>query len=108
MDAVVIRGPALASPEVHMAKPPRLWKVLPHGPLERLEENLWSVTSAVPGIPGLDRRMAIVRRSDGGLLFFNAVPVSDAVLAELRALGTPAQVIVPQRLHMMDAHAFRE
>ena len=80
---------------------------MPHAPLERLDDNLWAVESDVPGIPGLERRMSIVRRADGGLLFYNAVPVSDAALGEIRALGPPAQLVIPQHLHMIDAHAFR-
>jgi hypothetical protein len=91
-----------------MSKPPRPWTVLPHGPLEQLEENLYAIESAVPGIPGLRRRMAIVRRADGGLLFFNGVPVGEDALARIRALGTPAMLVVPQHLHMIDAHAFRD
>jgi hypothetical protein len=88
--------------------PPRPWTVLPHGPLERLEENLHVVDGWVPGIPGLRRRMAVVRRSGGGLLFFNAVPVDEPTLAQVRALGRPEVLVVPQHLHMIDAHAFRE
>jgi hypothetical protein len=91
-----------------MPTSPRPWTVVPHGPVERLDENLFSVESAVPGIPGLRRRMTIVRRSDGGLLFFNAVPVGDEALARIRALGTPAILVIPQHLHMIDAHAFRQ
>jgi hypothetical protein len=91
-----------------MPKPPRPWIVLPHGPLKRLDENLYSIEGDVPGIPGLRRRMVVVRRSDGGLLFFNAVPVDEEALAQLRALGRPAQLVIPQQLHMIDAHAFRE
>ncbi|HET8732485.1 MAG TPA: hypothetical protein VFM45_01810, partial [Anaeromyxobacteraceae bacterium] len=60
-----------------MTRRPRPWTVLPHGPLERLEENLHVVDGWVPGIRGLRRRMAVVRRSDGGLVFFNAVPVDE-------------------------------
>ena len=91
-----------------MSKPPRPWTVLHHRPLQQLDENLWAVEGDVPGIAGLRRRMSIVRRSDGGLLFFNAVPVDDATLAQVRALGTPSILVIPQHLHMMDAHAFRE
>jgi hypothetical protein len=89
-------------------KTPRPWTVLPHGPLERLEENLHVVQGEVPGIPGLRRRMAIVRRADGTLLFFNAVPVGEETLDRIRGLGTPGMLVVPQQLHMLDAHAFRE
>jgi hypothetical protein len=91
-----------------MTKPPRPWTVVPHGPLEQLDRNLHAIEAEVPGIAGLRRRMAIVRRSDGGLLFFNAVPVGDEALAQIRALGTPAILVIPQQLHAMDAHAFRE
>jgi hypothetical protein len=81
---------------------------MPHRPLEAIDENLWAVRAAVPGIPGLDRRMCIVRRSDGGLLFYNAVPVDEPTLAAIRALGTPAQLVVPHELHTLDAEAFRQ
>jgi hypothetical protein len=91
-----------------MTRRPRPWTVLPHGPLERLDENLHAIEGDVPGIAGLRRRMAIVRRADGGLLFFNAVPVDEETLGRIRKLGTPAMLVVPQALHMIDAHAFRE
>ncbi|HVP67912.1 MAG TPA: hypothetical protein VMT17_11675 [Anaeromyxobacteraceae bacterium] len=91
-----------------MPKPPRPWTVLPHRPLERLEDNLYAIEGYVPGVPGLTRRMAIVRRTDGSLLFYNAVPVDEEALAAIRALGTPAMLVVPQHLHMIDANAFRE
>jgi hypothetical protein len=74
----------------------------------RLEENLFVVEGEVPGIPGLRRRMAIVRRTDGRLLFFNAVPLGEALLSQVTALGTPAFLVIPQHLHMIDARAFRE
>ena len=89
-------------------KAPRPWIVLPHRPLEKLEDNLYTIEGEVPGIPGLRRRMSIVRRSDGNLLFFNAVPVGEDALASIRALGRPAVLVVPHHLHMIDAHPFRE
>jgi hypothetical protein len=97
----------VARQEVRMPKPPRPWTVMPHGPLVRLDDNLWAVESDVPGIPALRRRMSIFRRADGRLTFYNAVPLADATLAELRALGEPAFLVVPHPLHMLDAHAFR-
>jgi hypothetical protein len=81
---------------------------MPHRPLEQLDENLWKVDGEVPGIPGLHRTMTIVRRPDGTLAFFNAVPVDEPTLAALRSLGTPRDLIIPQPLHMLDAHPFRE
>jgi hypothetical protein len=34
--------------------------------------------------------------------------VDDGTLARIRAIGTPAVLVIPQHLHMTDAHAFRE
>jgi hypothetical protein len=90
-----------------MARAPRPWTVTRHDPIEKLEDNLWTVNGDVPGVP-FRRRMSIVRRSDGTLLFFNAVPLEDAALAEVTAWGKPAILVVPHDQHMIDARAFAE
>jgi hypothetical protein len=90
-----------------MPKSPRPWIVAPHDPIAKLEDNLWSVDGDVPGMP-LRRRMVIARRADGSLVFYNGIPVDDAALAELRAWGKPAFLVVPNRFHRLDIHAFRE
>lgn len=86
---------------------PRPWTVLPHGPIERLEDDLWAVTGTLPRGP-MNRRMAIVRLSDGGLVFHNAIPLADGALREVEAFGRPAFLVVPNRYHRLDVHAFRE
>jgi hypothetical protein len=88
-----------------MARPRRPWIVTKHGPIEQLDDNLWSVESAVPGIP-MPRRMCIARMSDGKLVFFHAVPLEDAALEQVRGLGQPAYLVVGHSNHAMDAHAF--
>jgi hypothetical protein len=90
-----------------MPKAPRRWTVTPHSPLQKLEDNLWLVESQVPGAP-MRRRMAIIKRSDGTLLFYQAVPMTDDVLAEVKAWGRPTYLIVPHNQHGMDAPAFAE
>jgi hypothetical protein len=90
-----------------MAKPPRPWIVTKHGPLQKLEDNLWVVEGQVPGVP-FHRRMSIIKRADGTLLFFNAIPLEEAALAEVKAWGKPAILVVPHDQHMIDAHAFAE
>ena len=90
-----------------MPKPPRPWIVTKHGPIEKLEENLWIVDGDVPGMP-FRRRMSIVKRSDGTLLFFNAIPLEQPQLDEVLAWGTPAMLVVPHEQHMIDARAFAE
>jgi hypothetical protein len=85
---------------------PRPWTVLPHGPLEKLEENLWAVTGALPRGP-LGRRMAVVRLGDGRLVFHNGVPLAPPAMAELEAWGRPAFLVVPNRFHRLDVHAWK-
>jgi hypothetical protein len=91
-----------------MAKPPRPWIVTKPVTLSKLEDNVWAVESPVPGGPGMNRRMTIVKLSDGRLVFLDAVPVEDAQLAEIRAWGTPAFLVVSHGGHRIDIHAFRD
>src|SRR5215472_763509 len=88
-----------------MAKPPRPWIVTPHSPLQKLEDNLWLVTSPVPGF-SMHRRMSIMKRSDGKLVFYNAVPLEDSALAEVTAWGKPGYLMIPHDQHGIDASAF--
>lgn len=88
-------------------KAPRPWIVTRHDPIEKLEDNLWVVEGDVPGVP-FKRRMSIVKRSDETLLFFNAMPLEDSMLEEVKAWGKPAVLVVPHDQHMIDARAFAE
>ena len=84
----------------------RPWTVSKHDPIEKLDDNLWTVAGDVPGIP-IRRRMAIVKRSDGRLLFFHAVPLGDDALREVMAWGKPAFLVIAHDNHGIDAHPFR-
>lgn len=52
--------------------------------------------------------MSIIKRSDGTLLFYGAIPLTDAELDEVRAWGKPAYLVVGHEHHMVDGPAFRE
>lgn len=84
----------------------RPWTVNRPGPLTPRDEGLWTVDDEVPGLPGATRRMSIVKRPDGTLLFYNAIPVDEATLEQVRALGRPAVLIIPNQFHSLDAAAF--
>jgi len=90
-----------------MAKEKRGWIVTKHRALQKLDENLWAVEGSVPGIP-VSRRMCIVKMLDGSLLFVHAIPLDDATLEQVKALGRPAYLVVGHDQHCIDAHAFRE
>jgi hypothetical protein len=85
---------------------PRPWTVLPHDPIQRLEENLWAVAGRLPRGP-LNRRMSIVRLADGGLVFHNAVPLEESAMREVERFGRPAFLIVPNGFHRLDVHAWK-
>jgi len=85
----------------------RTWTVTPHEPMVRHEDNFWSVQGMVPGAP-FTRRMGIARRSDGGLVFYNAIPLEDEALRQVTALGKPVYLVVGHHQHVIDAHAFAE
>ena len=90
-----------------MAKTNRPWTVTPHGPLMKLESNLWVVESAVPGIDAR-RWMSIVRQPNGELIFYHAVPLDEQALAEVLAWGTPKALVIGHAMHGIDAHAFAQ
>lgn len=85
---------------------PRTWSVHEHGPIERLNERVWTVRGAVPGM-ALQRRMTVVRLEDGGLLVHNAVALAEDLMAEIERWGEPAHLVVPSGLHRLDAHAWK-
>jgi hypothetical protein len=88
-----------------MAKSRRKWVVTSHEPIDKLDDNLWAVQGNVPGA-AFPRRMCIIRRSDGTLLFFHAIPLREEVLAEVTAWGRPEDLVVGHHQHAMDADAF--
>jgi hypothetical protein len=86
----------------------RPWIVTRHDPIEKVEDNLWTVQGDVPGVP-IKRRMFIIKRSDGTLLFFGcAIPLEDELLAEIAAWGRPSILVVTHDQHMIDARPFAE
>jgi hypothetical protein len=86
----------------------RPWIVLPHDPIVKHEDNLWSVRGLLRPEGGVvDRRMAIVKLEGARLLFFNAVPLAPEAMADLEAWGEPAYLVVPNGFHRLDIHAFK-
>lgn len=86
----------------------RPWVVSPHGPLEKLEDNLWVVEGTVPVPGGIKRRMSILRRADGTLVFYHAMPLGEAEMAQIAAWGKPDTLVVAHDQHAIDAEPFAE
>jgi hypothetical protein len=81
------------------------WTVLPHGPIEQLEDNLWRVEGSLPNMP-LKRVMTIARLTTGELLVHNPVALDARAMSELDALGRVAFIVVPNGWHRLDLRAF--
>lgn len=89
-----------------MAKAHREWSPLEHGPIEKLSENLWFVSGALPNM-SLRRTMVVVRLPDGELVLHNGIALEDAARRELEAWGKPSWLVVPNAVHRLDAPAYK-
>lgn len=87
----------------------RPWTVLPHGPLEKLEPNLWAIEGTLRMPAGeLPRRMCIARLGGGQLLLMNGIPLREEAMREVEAFGKPAFLLVPNGYHRLDIAAYKQ
>ncbi|HEY4222915.1 MAG TPA: hypothetical protein VGO62_16270 [Myxococcota bacterium] len=90
-------------------KPFRDWTVLPHGNLERVDENILSVTGDLRMPLGdTTRRMTVVRLASGDLVIYSAISLDDSEMLALEEMGRPAYLIVPSTRHRMDAKIWKD
>jgi hypothetical protein len=83
------------------------WTVLPHGPIERLEDDLWRVEGSLPSMP-LKRVMTVARLASGELLVHNPIALEARAMAEVDASGRVAFIVVPNGWHRLDLLSFRK
>lgn len=81
------------------------WTVLPHGPIEKLEPNLWRVEGTLPRM-ALRRVMTLIRLEDGRVVIHSAISLDEQSMAEVEAWGPPAVLLVPNAFHRLDAPAW--
>ena len=91
-----------------MSRPLQQWKVLPHGKLSEVDENILTVTGDIRmPMMSLPRRMTVVRLSGGRLIVFSAIALNEDEMAKLEAYGGPAFLIVPSDKHRLDARPWK-
>jgi len=83
------------------------WKVLDHGPIVELAENIWWIDGALPGM-SLRRNMVVVKLGDGRLVIHNGIALRDKERLEVEAWGTPSILLVPNGGHRLDAPAYKK
>jgi len=84
------------------------WKVLPHGRLSEIDENLLTVTGTIEmPLMHLPRRMTVVRLADSRLVVYSAIALDEVEMAALEDYGEPAFLVVPGDHHRLDAHVWK-
>jgi hypothetical protein len=92
-----------------MTRPFQQWKVLPHGKLSKVDDNILTVTGELRmPLMNLPRRMTVVRLSDARLVVFSAIALDEGQMAALEAFGHPAYLIVPSDKHRLDARIWKD
>jgi hypothetical protein len=91
-----------------MSQPLTEWKVLPHGKLTTVEENILTVVGEIPmPLANITRRMTVVRLLDGRLVIFNAIALDEDEMRALEEFGKPAFLVVPNGHHRLDAKIWK-
>lgn len=92
-----------------MPQPFQTWKVLPHGKLTAVDENLLTVVGNLHMPLGdIPRRMTVARLRDGRLVIYSAIALDEPEMLALETFGTPAFLIVPNDRHRMDAKIWKQ
>ena len=92
-----------------MSKPNETWTVAPHGDLEKLGENLYTVTGRLEMPFGeTTRRMTVAKLANGRLVIYSPIALAEPQMQQLEALGAPAFMIVPRANHRMDIKGWKQ
>lgn len=92
-----------------MAKLHKEWTVLPHGPVETVDDGVLTVQGVIPLPLGkFPRRMTAVRLSGARSAIFSAIALDEAGMREIEALGAPSFLIVPNGFHRADAFSWKQ
>ena len=91
-----------------MAKLHDDWEVLPHGPLREVAPGLLTVVGQIPmPLGNFPRRMTVVALPRKRTAIFSPIPLADAEMARIEALGAPSFIIVPNGGHRLDSRPFK-
>lgn len=85
------------------------WTVLPHGPLQQLDDKLLTVTGTVR-MPLMDfpRRMTVVALRGSRTVIFSPIALDEPEMKRIEALGAPALLVVPSLHHRRDIKVWKQ
>lgn len=86
-----------------MAKWLESWTVLPHGPLEEIDDGLLTVAGEIRmPLGNFPRRMTVIRLAGDRTAIWSAIALEEPLMQRIESLGAPAVLIVPNDHHRMD------
>ena len=88
-----------------MPKPFDKWTVLPHRPVEIIDDNILAAEGMLGRFP---RRMTIVRLTRQRLIIHSGIALDEAGMAAIESFGKPSFYIVPSALHRMDVKSWKQ
>jgi hypothetical protein len=92
-----------------MTQPFQQWKVLPHGKLSQIEDDILTVVGQIQmPLMVLPRRMTVVRLHDSRLVVFSAIALDADEMTWLETYGQPAFLIVPSDKHRLDVKIWKD
>lgn len=92
-----------------MTQPFKEWKVLPHGKLTKIDDNILTVTGEIHmPLTEFPRRMTVVVLHDRRLVIFNGIALDEKEMHALEAIGEPSFLIVPNDHHRLDARTYKD
>jgi len=85
------------------------WQVLPHDPLQEIDDGILTVAGDIPmPLGNFPRRMTVVRLASGKTAIFSAIALPEPEMARIEAMGEPTILIVPNGGHRLDAKAWKQ
>ncbi len=88
-----------------MPKPFDTWTVLPHKPIETIDDNILAVEGPLGKFP---RRMTIVRITGQRLIIHSGIALDEPEMAKIESFGKPCFFIVPSAIHRMDVKIWKQ
>ena len=85
------------------------WKVLPHGPVEEVDDGIVTVEGDIPMPLGkFPRRMVVVALSGDRSAIFSAIALKEPDMRRVEQLGRPSFLVVPNGHHRLDARIWKQ
>lgn len=92
-----------------MARFHEQWTVLPHGSLHQIDHGILTVTGQIHmPLVNLERRMTVVRLTDGAGIIYSAIALDEEQMREIENFATPRYLVVPSDAHRLDAKIYKE